>query len=131
MTRIEKAIARRPDDTNALFLGAAILAELGQADRAREWADRVSLLAPEDALGHYNLCCAFALLGDRERAIELLERACRAKHPQFVVWIKNDSDLDGLRDHPRYQALVQLLEAKAAEAESQSTGETGAQPSGV
>jgi adenylate cyclase len=131
MTRIEKAIARRPDDTNALFLGAAVLAELGQADRAREWADRVSLLAPDDALGHYNLCCAFALLGDRERAIELLERACRAKHPQFVVWIKNDSDLDSLRDHPRYQALVQLLEAKAAEAESQSTGETGAQPSGV
>ncbi|HEY1384540.1 MAG TPA: tetratricopeptide repeat protein [Dongiaceae bacterium] len=131
LTRIEKAIARRPDDTNALFLGAAILAELGHADRAREWAARVSLLAPDDALGHYNLCCTFALLGDQERAVDFLERTFASKHPQFVVWVKNDSDLDSLRNHPRYQALIQLLEAKLAEPESQSTSETGAQPSGV
>ena len=131
MTRIEKAIARRPDDTNALFFGAAKLAELGQADRAREWAGRASLLAPDDAIGHYNLCCAFAVLGEQERAIDFLERSFVSLRPQFVVWAKNDSDLDSLRDHPRYRELIQCQEARLADAESRSTSETGAQPSGV
>jgi len=70
-------------------------------------------------------------LGEQERAIDFLERSFVSKHPQFVVWVKNDSDLDSLRNHPRYQALIQLLEAKLADPESQSTSETGAQPSGV
>jgi adenylate cyclase len=131
MTRIEKAIARRPDDTNALFFGAAKLAELGQADRAREWANRASLLAPDDGLGHYNLCCAFALLGEQERAVDFLERCFINQRPQLVVWAKNDSDLDSLRDHPRYRELIRRQEARLAGAESQSTSETGVQPSGV
>jgi hypothetical protein len=26
--------------------------------------------------------------------------------PQFITWAKNDGDLDSLREHPRYAALV-------------------------
>jgi len=131
LARIEKAIARRPDDTIALFLGAAILAELGQADRAREWANRASLLAPDDALGHYNLGCAFALLGEKERAIDFLERGSLNWRTGFVTWAKNDSDLDSLRNHPRYRELIQREEARLADAESQSSAGTDGLESGA
>ncbi len=57
--------------------------------------------APEEPVGLYNLACTFAMLGERDRAIDLLERYAVHMRPQFVAWIKNDSDLDGLRDDPR------------------------------
>ena len=59
------------------------------------------------------------MLGERDRAIDFLERYAVNMRPQFVAWIKNDSDLDSLRDNPRYQALIQRMEAKLAEAEGQ------------
>jgi adenylate cyclase len=114
LARMEEAIARRPDDTTALYMGAASLATLGKTERAREWATRAFLLAPDEPVGLYNLACTFAMLGDRDRAIDLLERYAVHMRPQFVAWIKNDSDLNSLRDDERFQALIQRLEARLA-----------------
>jgi adenylate cyclase len=127
LARMEKALARRPDDTTALGMGAASLATLGETEQAREWANRAALLAPEEPVGLYNLACTFAMLGDRDRAIELLERYAVNMRPQFVAWIKNDSDLDHLRDDPRYQALIQRMEARLAEAECKLRSDTEGQ----
>ena len=110
LARIEKAIVRRPDDTSALYHGSSVLAELGEKDRAIEWANRAMLLAPDEARGIYLLACTFSLLGETDRAIEFLEHALRSMHPRFVVWAKNDSDLASLRDKPRYIELIQHLE---------------------
>ena len=117
VVRMEKALLRRPDDTTALYMGAATLATLGETERAREWANRAALLAPEEPVGIYNLACTFALLGERDRAIDLLERYALVMRPQFVAWIKNDTDLDSLRDDPRYHALIARMEARLAKAE--------------
>jgi len=129
LARMEKALARRPDDTTALGMGAASLATLGETERAREWANRAALLAPEEPVGLYNLACTFAMLGERDRAIDLLERYAVNMRPQFVAWIKNDSDLDNLRDDPRYQALIQRMEARLAEFKLRSGPE--GQPSDI
>jgi hypothetical protein len=40
--------------------------------------------------------------------------------PQFVAWVKNDSDLETLREEPRYLALIERMEARLAKAESKS-----------
>jgi adenylate cyclase len=114
---MEKALVRRPDDTTALDMGAATLATLGETERAREWANRAALLAPEEPVGTYNLACTFALLDERDRAIDLLERYALVMRPQFVGWIKNDTDLDSLREEPRYQALIVRMEARLAQVE--------------
>ena len=84
--------------------------------------NRAALLAPEEPVGIYNLACTFALLDERDRAIDLLERYALVMRPQFVAWIKNDTDLDSLRDEPRYQALVARMEARLAQAEGTVEG---------
>ena len=113
LARIENAIARRPDDTSALYHGASVLAELGERERAVEWANRAVRLAPEESRGIYLLACTHALLGETEKAIDYLERSLTGMHPRFVVWARHDGDLRSLHRHPRYEALLRRLEGGA------------------
>jgi adenylate cyclase len=61
-----------------------------------------------------------ALLGESETALDALE-ACflRVDPVTFSVWAKQDTDLDPLRDIPRFQRLVRDLDARAADAKRQ------------
>lgn len=110
LARAEKAVAERPDDADALAFGAGLLALLGEADRTRDWAERAIIIEPDDPYMHYNLACAFALLGENELALDRLELVMG---PLSIISLKEfmlkDSDLDVLRDHPRYKELVKRL----------------------
>jgi adenylate cyclase len=119
LARIEKAVARRPDDTSALILGANRLTALGDLDRATRWANRAILLEPDDPNGLYNLACAFAQMGQPDQAIGFLERSLDLQTPQFITWVKNDSDLDSLRTISRYQALIVRAEERLAAQQSE------------
>lgn len=110
LARAEKAVAERPDDADALAFGAGLLAALGEADRTRDWADRAALIEPDDTHLHYNLACAYATLGDIERSLDRLEQAMSSNALESLQeYMKNDSDLDVVRSHPRYQALVERM----------------------
>ena len=125
LARIEKVVARRPDDTSALISGAVCLTALGEVERATRWANRALLLDPDDPDGLYNLACTFALMGERERAIDFLERSLGLMSPQFLTWAKNDSDLDNLRDHLRYQALIARAEERLAAQQAELAAKAG------
>ena len=125
LARIEKAVTQRPDDTSALILGAGHLAMLGEVERATRWANRALLLEPDDPNGLYNLACLFAMMGDGDRAIDFLERSLHLQNPQFISWVKNDSDLDNLRDHPRYLALVAHAEERLAARQAEPAAKGG------
>ena len=46
----------------------------------------------------------------RERALDVLERVLpNAGHELKHGWIKHDYDLDPLRNHPRYQKILELI----------------------
>ena len=70
--RIEKALQRQPGNAQAVFHGTVILAYLGERDRAKEWASRALILEPDDAVGQYNIACAFAQMGEAEQALDLV-----------------------------------------------------------
>ncbi|WP_373503342.1 tetratricopeptide repeat protein, partial [Aestuariivirga sp.] len=111
LTRAEAAIAERPDDADALAFGAGLLALLGETDRTRDWAERATIIEPDDFYMHYNLACAFAILGQKDLALDRLERIMK---PNAITSLRefmlHDSDLDILRDHPRYLDIVKRLE---------------------
>ena len=54
----------------------------------------------------YNAGCIFSLAGELERALDCLEKAV-AGGAGYVEWIRQDSNLDPLRDQPRFQALLE------------------------
>jgi adenylate cyclase len=113
LARIEAAVLRRPDDTSALFHGASVLADLGERDRSIEWANRAITIAPDEARGLYLLACTFALLNEPETALDYLEKSLKRMQARFLTWVENDSDLDSIRDHPRYLRLIEGMRSAA------------------
>lgn len=104
LERAERHLKRAPDDERALYLGAGCLASLSEPNRAREWVRRAVAMEPDDSAVLYNVACVYALLGLVDSAIDLLERAVANGFGHWE-WIEHDSDFDGLRAHPRFQAV--------------------------
>jgi tetratricopeptide (TPR) repeat protein len=104
----ERHLELNPDDPRAVYLGAGALAQLGQPDRALEWAKRASSMDSEDSWVLYNVACVYALLGKIDDAISCLEKAIQNGFGHRE-WLENDSDLDSLRGDRKFQALLKRL----------------------
>jgi adenylate cyclase len=78
---------------------------VGQPERALEWAFRALTIAPDDPITLYNVACAFALLGEAERAIDILQRWHDGVKVKTSDWFRTDTDFDGIRENPRFKAL--------------------------
>jgi hypothetical protein len=57
----------------------------------------------------YSFALIYLALGDKERAVDEMERAYRERASEDVFMIKVDPMLDDLRGHPRFEALVQKV----------------------
>lgn len=53
----------------------------------------------------YNVACFYAMKGDPEEALDLLERAVYNGWGD-LAWLETDSDLDSLRDEARFKAIL-------------------------
>jgi adenylate cyclase len=84
---------------------------LGEKKRAREWMSRALALEPEDINTQYNVACAYTDMGDTDAALDLLERIMPKSGQEMTEWIKYDSDLDPLRNQPRFKKLMELIGA--------------------
>jgi adenylate cyclase len=116
LQRAEEIIRREPDNGSAMSHAVAALATLGEAGRAKELAARAMLLDPDNLNMRYNFACTYVLdLGDHEAALDLLEPIFERVLAETVTWAKVDPDLDALRDHPRYKALIAAAEARFAQ----------------
>jgi len=109
LEKVERDLQRHPEHANAAALGACVLAMLGEAARARDWASLSLSLDPDDLLTQYNTACAYALVGETETALDLLERAVPRIRGRLRTRARHDSDLDSLRSHPRFQALLKNM----------------------
>jgi len=106
LQRIEKHLEMYPEDARAFYFGAGLAFAYGQRARAAAWVQRALAIDPEDPLILYNVGCVYALMGRVEEAIDCLEGTLRHGGTGHRQWMKNDSDLDSLRENPRFQALL-------------------------
>lgn len=118
MVRIERLIASEPDHGSAMGHGAGALALLGEVGRAKEWAERAILLDPENTNLQYNLACAMALAGEHDTAIDYLQTLYSNAdvRMELIRWAEHDNDLDPLRSHPRFVALMESVRERFAKA---------------
>ena len=105
---IEERLELNPDDGRATNLGAAILAKAGVRDRTIEYIHHSLAIDPEDSTMLYNIACAYSLLGMSDEALSSLETAVD-KGFGHKEWIEHDSDLDSIRQTPRFQAIAQAM----------------------
>src|SRR5947199_162142 len=111
----ERELVLHPEDPRPAVAGALALLELGEKDRARDWTTRAQAIESEDPISLYNIACVYSHLGDSDAAFDLLERVTQNGRQFWRDWIENDSDLDGVRNHPRYAQLLTLLNERMSD----------------
>jgi adenylate cyclase len=107
--RARTALDFAPDDTRAYNMGAIALQRLGHLDEAAQWMNESVKSDPNDPVILYNATCFHAALGETERALEFLEKCLlngRKTRRINRYWLDNDSDLDSLRQHPRFVEIT-------------------------
>jgi adenylate cyclase len=115
LARTEKIVAREPDNGSALGAGVLALAVLGEVERAKEWAERAMLLDPDNLHLRYDLACTQVAFLEFETALDLLGPTFEEQgHIEFLNWAKNDPDLDPIRDHPRFKAMLAAAQTRLA-----------------
>ena len=112
LRRAERHVQLHPDDVRAIYMGASALCAAGERDRSLEWVERALAMEPDDSSVLYNVACTYSELGEKEKAIACLDKAVRQGFGH-KEWIQNDPDLNPLRDHPRFRALMQRLSSKS------------------
>lgn len=106
--RAERHLELYPDDTRALNLGLAGLVEIGDKDKAMQWAERSLAIDGANSDTLYNVACGYALVGESDRALDCLEQA-NLRGMSIGDWAENDSDLSSLHDEPRFQILMKCF----------------------
>ena len=116
LDRAEKIIATEPDNGSAMGFAVGAQSVLGNVERAKDWAKRAMLLDPENNNMRYNFACAYVRIGLIDEALDLLEGVDRRLGIEHVNWTKQDADLDPIREHPRYKAMMAAADARLAKA---------------
>jgi adenylate cyclase len=115
LERCEKIVAAEPDNGSAMGFAVGALDALGEAERAKEWAERALLLDPDNFNLRYNFACSLVTdLHEYDAALDLLAPRFESMSIEVLNWVKTDPDLDPIRDHPRFKAMLAAAEARLA-----------------
>ena len=101
----KRGVVFEPSAWEDTFAGAGY-ARLGNLERARETFRNAIEKHPGEWKGHYNWACSEATAGDREVALEQLEKAAAIDPDAVRRWAAEDSDLDSIREDPRLRELT-------------------------
>ena len=116
LDRIERVVAAEPGHSRAIGMGVAMLATLGEKERAKEWATRARLVDPENVNLHYNLACAMSSLSEIDLTLETLAGIAPRLSPGMMSWMEADPDFDSIREEPRFKAMMQTVKERFAPA---------------
>ena len=105
ITFYERLLEKYPDYGEALSLLSELYTKIGQHEKGLETDLRLTKLRPEDPIAHYNLACSYSLLRRPKEALEALEHSISLGYND-LSFLQKDKDLQGLREEPGYQALL-------------------------
>ena len=90
-------------DMEGLSRLAHVYALTGRTDQSKEILAKLLDPAPDQYVDPYQLAFIFTALGEKEKALDWLEKAVR-QHTALIM--KVDPYLDPLRSEPRFQQLL-------------------------
>lgn len=87
---------------------------LGRDEEAEDWMDRIIASDPERDGNYYDQACLYSRMGRQEESIAALRTAFEKGYRSFAH-IRQDDDMDAVRDLPAFKALMEEYEAKHEE----------------
>ena len=103
-----------PGNGRARYLAALLQLRLGDVEGGRRNVEAALRLRPDEFGTLYNAACFYAMAGETERALDLLDRAVITGHG-FRDWIEHDTDLEKLRSLPRFDEIMSRLGGPTAQ----------------
>ena len=82
---------------------------IGERETAFKWAREVLESDTKRSVLLYNTACFYSQAGEIDIAFEALERSLAAGKSD-ADWLRQDSDLDNIRDDPRFQDILERME---------------------
>lgn len=90
-------------DTFAVAHG---LYQAGRIDESRAVMEKAMSDRPDQWALPYNAACLASLAGNPDEAIDWLHKALELNQEEIYEYLRSDSDLDNIREDPRFQELL-------------------------
>ncbi len=101
----ENILRRNPKDRTVIELLSGLYPRAGRLNDGLKMDRKLVRLDPDNPTAHYNLACSLALKKRKKDAVEALNLAI-AKGFHDFEWLSKDPDLNALREHPDFVALL-------------------------
>jgi len=105
LAEYERAVELDNDPLLLGLLGQAY-AKAGRSDKARQMLAQLEQIATTRYVSSYSFALIHSALGEKEKAVDWLERGYREHAWLDLIYIKVDPMLDPLRTNPRFKKLV-------------------------
>jgi serine/threonine protein kinase/Flp pilus assembly protein TadD len=112
MAILERQLETVPEDVRARILLAADYANMGRSEDAIRHMEMSVALRPSDSNVLYNAACTYGVMGRKEEALAMLQRACKAGYAN-ADWPRQDPDLTCIHDTAEFKAMFPAPEAKS------------------
>src|ERR1051326_1944337 len=104
----EAVLRRNPTYVAVVELLGGLYTRQGRIADGLKMDRKLVKLQPGNATAHYNLACSLALSRRKSAALIELRQAVKLGYRDFD-WMQQDPDLEALKNHPGFRALLQQL----------------------
>lgn len=108
----ESVLRRAPDYANVVEILGGLYTRQGRIADGLKMDRKLVKLQPQNATAHYNLACSLALSKRKSDALRELREAVQLGYRDFD-WMQQDPDLDALKNHPEFHALLTALKPQS------------------
>jgi hypothetical protein len=108
----ESVLARDPNYSDVIELLGGLYTKQGRIADGLRMDRKLVKLQPCNATAHYNLACSLALSKRKADALRSLRAAVELGYRDFD-WMSQDPDLEELKTHPEFSALLQQLKPQS------------------
>ncbi len=112
MAFFESVLRRAPQYTEVIEILGGLYTKHGRIADGLRMDRRLVRLLPGNATAHYNLACSLALSKRKVDALRSLQRAVELGYRDFD-WMAQDPDLEDLKEHPEFTALLDQLKPQS------------------
>jgi tetratricopeptide (TPR) repeat protein len=108
----ESILSRDPSYSDVVELLGGLYTKQGRIADGLRMDRKLVKLQPANATAHYNLACSLALSKRKRDALRSLRVAVELGYRDFD-WMQQDPDLDDLKEHPEFDALLEQLKPQS------------------